>query len=105
MIIAEAEDGKEAWRKVHTLLPDLIFMDIQLRGESGLDLTKQIKEGYPKTIVIILTGHHLPEYGKTAAQYGASYFLSKGSVSAEEIQKVVKSIVVDQGHEADGPTK
>ena len=105
MVIAEAEGGEEVRRKLHTLVPDLIFMDIELSGENGLELTKQIKMRYPKTIVIILTSYDLPEYRKAAAQYGASYFLSKGSVSTDEIQKVVKSIVVDQGHEADGPTK
>lgn len=105
MIIAEAEEGEEARRKVHTLLPDLIFMDIELSGGNGLDLTKQIKVGYPKTIVIILTSYDLPEYRKTAAEYGANYFFSKGSVSVEEIVRVVKHIIVVQGHEADCPTQ
>jgi DNA-binding NarL/FixJ family response regulator len=105
MIIAEAEEGEEARRKVQTLVPDLIFMDIELSGENGLDLTKQIKVGYPKTIVIILTSYDLPEYRKAAAQYGANYFFSKDSLNVEQIQKVVKSIIVDQGHEAGCPTK
>jgi DNA-binding NarL/FixJ family response regulator len=105
MIIAEAEKGEEARRKVQTLVPDLIFMDIELSGENGLGLTKEIKVGYPKTIVIILTSYDLPEYRKAAAQYGASYFFSKGSVSVEEIVKVVKHIIAGDGHEADCPTQ
>jgi len=105
MVIAEAEGGEEVRRKLHTLVPDLIFMDIELSGENGLDLTKQIKMGYHKTIVIILTSYDLPEYRKAAAQYGVDYFFSKGSVSFEEIVKVVKHIIVDQRHEADCPTQ
>ena len=105
MIIAEAEKGEEALRKFHILLPNLIFMDIELSGENGLDLTKRIKVDYPKTIVIILTSYDLPEYRKAAAQYGASYFFPKDSLNVEKIQKVVKSIVADQGHVADCPTK
>jgi DNA-binding NarL/FixJ family response regulator len=105
MVIAEAEGGEEVRRKLHTLVPDLIFMDIELSGENGLDLTKQIKMGYHKTIVIILTSYDLPEYRKAAAQSGASYFFSKDSVSVEEIVKVVKYIIGDHDREADCPTK
>jgi CheY-like chemotaxis protein len=42
----EARDGKEALKKINSFRPDLIFMDIKLPGESGLELTKKIKESY-----------------------------------------------------------
>ena len=104
MIIAEAEEGEEVRRKIHTLAPDLILMDIGLPGENGLALAREIKGRYPKTIVIILTGYDLPEYRQAAAQYGAKYFFSKDALDVEDMVKAVKTTVEDQGHEADCPT-
>jgi CheY-like chemotaxis protein len=41
--IDEVADGAEALQKVDSFLPDLTFMDIQLPGENGLQLTRKVK--------------------------------------------------------------
>jgi CheY-like chemotaxis protein len=93
MEIFEAEDGQEALQRVETLSPDLIFMDIKLPGESGLDLTKKIKTGHPEIIVIVLTSYDTPEYQEAAEQAKADYFLAKGSSTKNAILGLVESIV------------
>jgi len=92
MGVEEAEDGEDALDKMETLSPHLVFMDIKLPGRSGLEITKTIKERYPGIRVIILTSYDLPEYREAANQYGADFFLSKGSSSREEILALVDSI-------------
>jgi len=47
MEIIEAADGVEAYEKIDSHPPNLIFMDIQLPGKNGLELTKKIKADYP----------------------------------------------------------
>jgi CheY-like chemotaxis protein len=96
MDILEATNGEEALQKVSSLLPDLIFMDIKLPGESGLELTKKIKTRYPNIIVIILTAYDIPEYREAAYQSNANYFLAKGSISKEDILTLVDSILSDR---------
>jgi DNA-binding NarL/FixJ family response regulator len=93
MELFEAADGEEAFRKIETCLPNLVFMDIKLPGESGLELTKKIKTQYPNIIIIILTAYDIPEYREAAVQTKANYFLSKGSSSKEGILKLVESIL------------
>jgi DNA-binding NarL/FixJ family response regulator len=93
MQISEAEDGKEALQKVKDLCPELIFMDIKLPGETGLELTKKIKAQCPDITVIILTSYDTPEYREAAVQSKANYFLSKGSSTREGILTLVKSIL------------
>jgi CheY-like chemotaxis protein len=44
LTIEEAADGKEAMQRIETWLPDMVFMDIRLPGETGLELTKKIKQ-------------------------------------------------------------
>ena len=93
MSIKQAADGREALLKLATQQTDLIFMDIELPGKSGLVLTKKIKNAYPHTVIIILTHHDLPEYREAAYKNGAQYFLSKESTKANEIVALVESIL------------
>ena len=92
MEIMEAQDGKETMEKISSVAPDLIFMDIKLPGENGLELTAKIKAKYPDVTVIVLTSYDTPEYREAAAQVKADHFLSKGSSSKEAILALVESI-------------
>jgi two-component system response regulator YesN len=76
--VDEAGDGREALCKVDYQRPDLIFMDIQLSGESGLEVTKEIKRVYENIEIVILTSSDLPGFRQQAFHNGADYFLSKG---------------------------
>jgi DNA-binding NarL/FixJ family response regulator len=87
----EAADGAEALQKVDSFLPDLIFMDIQLPGQNGLELIRKIKAIYPNKIIFILTQHDTPEYRKAAFQSGADCFLIKTSLSRIRLGELVKS--------------
>jgi len=89
--IHEAVNGEDALRKVEMLRPNLVFMDIRLPGENGLELTKKVKARYPGIIVIILTGYDLPEYREASSQY-ADYFFPKDSSTTENIFTLVESI-------------
>ncbi len=77
--IYEADAADEALEEVKSHQPDLIFIDIRLRGGNGLELTKKIKTDYPSTIVVILTNYDLPEYREAAFQYKADHFIPKDS--------------------------
>jgi DNA-binding NarL/FixJ family response regulator len=93
MDISEAVNAEEALNKMVTFTPDLIFVDIRLPGESGLNFTRKIKDKHPEIPIIILTSYDLPEYREAAKKYQANYFLSKGTATKEDILKVVKSIL------------
>ncbi len=84
-------DGDEALREIDAFLPDLIFMDIKLSGENGLELTKKIKAAHPNIIVFIITSHDLFEYRDAASRYGVNRFLSKASFDWKELEELVKS--------------
>jgi DNA-binding NarL/FixJ family response regulator len=96
MEILEAVDGEEAMEEITARLPDLIFMDVKLPGENGLDLTAKIKAKYPDVIVIVLTSYDTPEYREAAVKAKANHFLAKGSSSREGILTLVESILGDR---------
>ena len=75
--VDEAGDGKEALSKVEYRRPDLIFMNTQLSGENGLDVSKEIKRVYNEIVIVILTSNCLPAHRRQVFRSGADYFLSK----------------------------
>ena len=93
MEISEASNAEQALKKMNGFTPDLIFVDIGLPGESGLDFTREIKSTHPGIPIIILTSYDLPEYREVAIKYQADHFLSKGTTTKEQIVRMVKSIL------------
>ena len=90
--VEEAGNGTEAMRSIEISCPDLIFMDIRLPGENGLEVARKIKNQCAGVKIIILTSYDLPEYRETAKRYGADHFATKGSTSWEEMTAMIKSI-------------
>ena len=92
MSIREARDGREALYEVSAFKPDLIFMDIKLPGENGLELTGKIRASNSEAKIIILTSHDLPEYREAARAEGADHFLTKTSSKAGDIFSLIDSL-------------
>ena len=92
MVIHEAHEGKQALQQVGALLPELIFMDIKLPGENGLQLTQRIKASHPDMKVVILTNYDILEYREAAIRSGANSFLTKDSLNWEHLENLVKSL-------------
>jgi YesN/AraC family two-component response regulator len=92
-VVYEAADGIEALQKVDALRPELVFTDIRLPGENGIQLTQRIKAKYPDTKVIILTSYDSLEYRGAAIQSGGNCYIPKDSLSYIQIEKLVKALI------------
>ena len=90
MEITEAANGEEAFKRLSSNAVDLLFMDIRLPGESGLELTRKIKAKYKDVTIAILTSYDLAEYREAAARCGADCFISKDSMKWNQISAMVK---------------
>ncbi len=102
MEIAGAKNGVEALEKIDSSLPNLIFMDIQLPGQNGLELTETIKKLYPGIIIIILTDYDIPEYRDAAVRFKADHFFSKDSMTVGGVIALVKSMLSEKGFNENG---
>ena len=90
MEVIEAGNGEEAFKKLASYPIDLIFMDIKLPGESGLELTRKIKAKYKDVAIAMLTSYDLAEYREAAARCGANCFITKDSMNWDQISAMVK---------------
>jgi DNA-binding NarL/FixJ family response regulator len=88
-----AENGKEALHSITDKQPDLIFMDIKLQKDNGLELTRKIKAAYPEVKVAIITQYDEDEYQRAALQFGADYFISKSTSDTKKIIRIIKSVI------------
>jgi DNA-binding NarL/FixJ family response regulator len=87
-VIGGCESGEIAVELSGKLCPDIIIMDIQLRGMSGIEAAKVIAKTCPQSKIIGLSYHALPEYAQKMIQFGAKGYLTKTS-SPEEIFKAL----------------
>ena len=93
--IQEASDGTEGMDKVNTYDPNLIFLEIHLPAQSGLDLARRIKSDHPEIIVVILTSYDLPEYQTAAQESGIEHLVPKDDWTGEDMIALVQSIFTD----------
>jgi len=93
IMIDEASDGKEAMEKMDSFCPQLVFRDIRLPDESGLQLPKKIRAKCPDTNVVMLTSYDLPEYRQATRERGTSDFFVKGMSEENEITALVESLL------------
>ena len=93
MVVCEASDGIEALQKIEALKPELVFMDVRLPGDNGIQLTQKIKAKYPNTRVIILTSYDSFEYRGAAIQSGGNCYIPKDSLSYIQIEKLVRTLI------------
>lgn len=81
-------DGYQAVSKVKERKFDLIFLDVRLPGQDGVETLRQIKEISPDTIVIMMSGHDVAEEVKQAFALGAQDFLEKPFRDVSEIMTI-----------------
>ena len=93
--IQEAADGNEGLQKVEVFHPHLIFVEIHLPAESGLDLAGRIKADHPDIIIVILTSDDLPEYQTAAEKMRIEHIVPKDDWTGEDMIALVRSILSD----------
>jgi len=93
MAVDDVGSSEEAIERMESLRPDLMFVDIRLPGQNGLELTRRVRNGDTEVVIVILTNYDLPEFREAAYQYGVNYFFSKATSTMEEIVAAVEAIL------------
>jgi two-component system nitrate/nitrite response regulator NarL len=89
-LVGEAGDGQQGVELAHRLRPDLILLDLNMRGLSGMEALKALKAADLDTRVIILTVSDSEEDVVTALRLGADGYLLK-DMEPEEVLHSLKT--------------
>ena len=79
---------------------DLIILDLDLPGLSGLELLKEIRRNHKKSRVLVLSIHPEDQFAVRVLKAGASGFLSKDA-APEQLAKTIRKILKGAVHISD----
>jgi DNA-binding NarL/FixJ family response regulator len=88
--IGEAQDSRETVNLLQQEAWDLVLLDINMPGRSGLDVLRDAKRLSPKTPVLVLSAYPEEEFALRALKLGASAYLNKQIASAELVAAIRK---------------
>lgn len=91
-IIGEAEDGAQVFPLLAENDIDLILLDIQMKGQGGIDVARRVLQAYPRVKIIILTTYDDEIYLEQGLQAGVHGFLLK-SVSHETLPDAIRAVM------------
>lgn len=91
----EAQNATEALQMMRKNPWDLVLLDVNMPGRSGLDILKDLKQERPLTPILVLSAHPEDQYAVRVLKAGASGYLTKESAPDELIKAARK--VLDGG--------
>ncbi len=92
-VIGEAGEGVRAMELMEKHHPSLVMLDIMMPGVSGLDVLTDIKEKYPLTQVVMISGDATSDHVTTAMERGASGFIVKPFNFNNVIKNIKRALI------------
>lgn len=90
-VVGEAADGNEALKKLRTAECDVLVLDMNMPGKSGIELLTEIKALRPKLHILVLTIHPEDKFALKTLKAGASGYLCKDT-ALEELEVAIRNI-------------
>lgn len=82
-VVGEAENGDEALARISELLPDVALLDIDMPGQNGFDVVRQLQSLRIQPAIIFLTMHEDEALFNSAFDLGAQGYLLKDSAVSD----------------------
>ena len=90
-LVAEAEDGTEAWEKIRELHPDVALLDIRMPGYDGVAVAQKVKNEGLNTAILMLTSYDAQQYVIASLRAGARGFVLK-TISPKELTTAINTV-------------
>jgi DNA-binding NtrC family response regulator len=90
--VEAAGDGDSALRAMEDRRFDLVLLDLRMPGEDGIAVLKRIKQRWPDSEVMVITGYPTIDTAKEAVRLGACDYLTKPVAPAELIEATTRAI-------------
>jgi len=90
-VVAEAETGESAVESALAMRPDVVLMDINLPGISGLEATRQITTELPSTRVILMSTYAAEQLPADAMECGALAYVRKEDLTPRVLRELLAS--------------
>jgi len=95
--IREASNVDELFVLLKQNVPDIIFMDIDLPGTNGIDITRQVLKRYPEIKIIALSMYGDEDYYTLMIEAGAKGFILKNS-GFDDVETSIKKVMAGKNY-------
>ena len=92
-IIGEADCGKELFRLLETVTPDIILLDIILPDTTGIEIAEKLRKEKPEIKILAISAENTSDVVKKMLDIGIEGFISKRKGSADEIAEAIRTIM------------
>ncbi|MGB8191068.1 MAG: response regulator transcription factor [Chitinophagaceae bacterium] len=89
-VVAECGSAEEAITLTKELRPQIILLDINLPGISGIEATPLIRNYSPGTKILAVSMHQQPAYAQKIIRQGAMGYVTKNSTKQELFQAIIE---------------
>lgn len=76
-VTTELDSGDQVVQTVEKTKPELLIIDVDIPGISGIEVLEQLRKRHYAGVIIIISAKNEFFYGKRSAEYGANGFVSK----------------------------
>lgn len=90
-VVAEADSGEEALRRIDEARPDVVVMDISMPGIGGLEAVRRILAKEPAARILVLSAHEDAMHARRVLKAGAAGYLTKRS-AAEALLQAIRQV-------------
>jgi DNA-binding NarL/FixJ family response regulator len=91
-VVGEAADGRSAVEAVEQTRPDVVLMDISMKGLNGIEATAQLHRRQHRVKVVMLSMHAAEEHVARALHAGAAGYIVKDG-AADELEKAIDAVM------------
>ena len=89
-VMGEANNGFKAVQKILDDAPDVLLIDVDMPGLSGIEAIRVVRPSLPEMIILMLSNYSDEEYIKDAMEAGADGYISK-NIEATDLIGLIKS--------------
>jgi DNA-binding NarL/FixJ family response regulator len=99
-VVGEAAEAQAAIRLIRDTRPDVVILDLQLAGLSGIEVLRAVKLAPHAPVVIMLTNLASREYQITCLEAGAEFFLDK-SFGFKQLADILRDLARKSGPDSE----
>jgi DNA-binding NarL/FixJ family response regulator len=103
-VCGTAENLHQTLDQIESLKPDLVLLDISLKGSNGIELLKNIKARMPKLLVLMLSMHDENLYAIRALRAGAAGYIMKQEAT-EKVLTAIRKVLAGEVYLSDNIEK
>jgi DNA-binding NarL/FixJ family response regulator len=91
-IVGDAKNGKELFGLLPGVAADLVLLDVNLPGESGVDIARRLRRDYPALKILTVSAENTGETVKAMIEAGIDGFVSKTQADHAELAEAIRTV-------------